>query len=107
MCVYHIWIDEDRRISITDENPETEGMCVTLVDGEIITDENEDDSERLDVEAMDAAMGAVIAKHDLNDPEQRVYLRQTFEDTKSHAEAKIARVIQFSSRGCIPGSQKR
>src|SRR5262249_51039975 len=56
----------------------------------LLNDEDDVEDERLDVEAMDAAMSETIARYDLSDPDQRAYLRQTFEQTKTHAEAKIA-----------------
>ena len=89
---YHIFCADDVRITVDDEKEETEGLCVTLVDGEILWDEDDEefDHERLDVPAMDATFAAFVAKHDLSDPDQRMHLRRTFENTKAHAEAKVA-----------------
>jgi len=83
---YHIFLYYDTRITIDDEQEHTEGECVTLQDGEILRGEED---ERLDVEAMDTTFKEFVARHDLNDPEQHAYLRKTFEDTKTTAEAKI------------------
>jgi hypothetical protein len=51
MTVSHLWINDETRISIDDENPKTEGQCISLRDGECLTDDDEE--EWLDVEAMD------------------------------------------------------
>jgi hypothetical protein len=92
MKYYIILPHTDSRVTFDDENPATEDICVTLVDGEIISDEddNEFDDERLDVTAVDEAMGEMVARHDLSDPTQRECLRMVLTRTKETAEAKIA-----------------
>jgi len=83
--IYHIWINDDTRISINDEVEETEGQCISLAHGEILSDEE----ERLDAARMDASFAEVLARYDLYDPEQRAYLQRTFEETRVHAEKMI------------------
>jgi hypothetical protein len=89
--IYHIWITDDSRISIDDESPDTEGLCVTLHNGELYHgDDLEFEDDRLNVEAMDAAMAETLAQHDLSDPDQRAHVTTVFERTKKTAEEKIA-----------------
>ena len=88
---YHIFVDEETRITFDDENDYTDGMCVTLADGVLLNDEEDAvEDERLDVEAMDATFAEFVGKYDLSDPEQRAYLNGVFADTKKKAEEKIA-----------------
>jgi hypothetical protein len=89
---YHIWTDEETRITVDDENERTDGRCVTLVDGQILSDDDEvdgEEDERLDVEAMDAAMAETVARYDLSNPDARAYLLDTFGQTREHARAKV------------------
>jgi len=87
---YHIFVDDEMRITFDDENDHTDGMCVTLADGVILNDEEDAvEDERLDVPRMDETFKEFVARYDLSDPEQRAYLTSMFMDTKAKAQEKL------------------
>ena len=86
---YHIFLDDETRFTIDDEQEHTDGECVTLQDGQILHGNGSGEYERLDVEGMDASFKEFLGNHDLDDPNQRAHLKRTFEETKATAEAKI------------------